>query len=245
MSSSQPNTLLDMPFHCYLALCCRVALLAIEAVIALTLCMGWQYVLLKTANSEHIRRFSVFLALPSATIRAMAMRQGIVDDDDCAEEVDDDDMEEAIAAEAAAAAAGRASQAKSVRMDAAAPHHVTPTQAAPRPCIHLPLSVQSTRTADCAICCLDTCHCICCLHTSLASLRASADLTTGVLSFQHADFRAMSAWYVLQPSPYTLLHIMHASQPNHRALSCRQNLMQSSTLVHHAPNPLLQPQTMP
>ncbi len=98
-----------------------MVLLALEAVIALLLCMGWQYVLLKTANSEHIRRFSVFLALPSATIRAMAMRQGLVDDDDIADDADDEEMEEAIAAEAAAAAAGRASQAKSVRMDAAAP----------------------------------------------------------------------------------------------------------------------------
>ncbi len=54
---------------------CRVVLLVVETGCVLLSCMAWEYVLAKLANAEHIRRFSVFLALPSATIRAMALKQ--------------------------------------------------------------------------------------------------------------------------------------------------------------------------
>lgn len=37
--------------------------------------MIYEFILIKAANSEAMKRFSVFLALPSATIRSMASRQ--------------------------------------------------------------------------------------------------------------------------------------------------------------------------
>jgi hypothetical protein len=40
--------------------------------------MAYQAVLVKAAGNQHMRRFSAFLALPSATIRLMASRQLVV-----------------------------------------------------------------------------------------------------------------------------------------------------------------------
>jgi hypothetical protein len=64
--------------------------------------MAYELYLLQRCNVSHMRLFSVFLALPSATVRLMAARQLQVDDDS-REEVDEDDME---LAEAAAAGVG-------------------------------------------------------------------------------------------------------------------------------------------
>jgi hypothetical protein len=55
-------------------------------------CMAYEFYLLQRCNVSHMRLFSVFLALPSATVRLMAARQLQVDDDS-REEVEDDDME--------------------------------------------------------------------------------------------------------------------------------------------------------
>eukprot|EP00877_Chromochloris_zofingiensis_P013211 jgi/Chrzof1/8143/UNPLg00190.t1 len=71
------------------------------------------------ATAQHMRRFSVFLALPSATIRAMAARVCQVDEDDKSD-VDEDDME--MMAEAAAQnKAAEDKKHKSVRVSVAGP----------------------------------------------------------------------------------------------------------------------------
>jgi hypothetical protein len=67
--------------------------------------MAYEFWLLQRCNVSHMRLFSVFLALPSATVRLMAARQLQVDDDS-REEVDEDEMDLAEAAGAGAAAAG-------------------------------------------------------------------------------------------------------------------------------------------
>jgi hypothetical protein len=40
--------------------------------------LAYQLYLVRSANLQHMRRFSVFLALPSAAVRAMATRQLVV-----------------------------------------------------------------------------------------------------------------------------------------------------------------------
>jgi hypothetical protein len=40
--------------------------------------MVYQFLLVRTVNTQHMKRFSVFLALPSATIRIMAARRMVV-----------------------------------------------------------------------------------------------------------------------------------------------------------------------
>lgn len=40
--------------------------------------MAYQFFLVRSVNVQHMRRFSVFLALPSATIRIMASKQMVV-----------------------------------------------------------------------------------------------------------------------------------------------------------------------
>lgn len=42
--------------------------------------LSYQYWLVRCANYQHMKRFSVFLALPSAAIRIMATRQMMVSD---------------------------------------------------------------------------------------------------------------------------------------------------------------------
>jgi hypothetical protein len=97
-------------------------------------CMAYEFYLLQRCNVAHMRLFSVFLALPSATVRLMASRQLQVDDDS-REEVDEDDMEAlpdtaAVATDGnaaddtgaeAAADGNKAKKQKSVRLDAGLP----------------------------------------------------------------------------------------------------------------------------
>ncbi|KAI8467685.1 MAG: hypothetical protein J3K34DRAFT_523567 [Monoraphidium minutum] len=95
-------------------------------VLLIVLCMVYQFFLVRSANAQHMRRFSVFLALPSATVRIMASRQIVVEDDGNEEGDDDDEMEMAgaatqggatVAASTAGGAGGDAKAApKSVRM---------------------------------------------------------------------------------------------------------------------------------
>eukprot|EP00877_Chromochloris_zofingiensis_P002757 jgi/Chrzof1/12482/Cz06g35270.t1 len=58
-----------------------IVLLVIEAVLCQLFCMVYSYMILVLANTQHMKLFSVFLLLPSATIRAMAARPCQVDDD--------------------------------------------------------------------------------------------------------------------------------------------------------------------
>jgi hypothetical protein len=76
----------------------------LQALVVQLGCMAYEFYLLQRCNVSHMRLFSVFLALPSATVRLMAARQLQVDDDS-REEVDEDDMELAEAAAGAAAGA--------------------------------------------------------------------------------------------------------------------------------------------
>ncbi|KAI8474715.1 MAG: hypothetical protein J3K34DRAFT_518018 [Monoraphidium minutum] len=69
-----------------------VVLLVVEAICVQMTCMACLTMLIKAANGQHMRRFSVFLALPSATLRIMASRQLMVDDD-CAAVEDDEELE--------------------------------------------------------------------------------------------------------------------------------------------------------
>lgn len=39
------------------------------------LCIGYEFFLLKLSQQQHMKRFSAFLGLPSATLRIMATRQ--------------------------------------------------------------------------------------------------------------------------------------------------------------------------
>jgi len=43
-----------------------------------TLIIAFQFIITKAADAQHMKRYSVFLALPSATVRAMATRQRAV-----------------------------------------------------------------------------------------------------------------------------------------------------------------------
>lgn len=49
--------------------------LLMQAVIIQLVCMVYEFYLLQRCNVSHLRMFSVFLALPSATVRLMAQRQ--------------------------------------------------------------------------------------------------------------------------------------------------------------------------
>jgi hypothetical protein len=64
----------------------------VQALIVQLGCMAYEFYLLQRCNVSHMRLFSVFLALPSATVRLMAARQLQVDDDS-REEVEDDDID--------------------------------------------------------------------------------------------------------------------------------------------------------
>ena len=83
-----------------------LALLFLEAIVVQALGMARQFALVRGANAQHMRRFSVFLALPSATIRVMSTRRVAVDDDDDADDGEDDDELE-VAAAATTARGGR------------------------------------------------------------------------------------------------------------------------------------------
>ena len=50
----------------------------LQAILVQMSCMGYEFVLLKLCNLQHMRRMSVFLALPSATIRGMTNRPCLV-----------------------------------------------------------------------------------------------------------------------------------------------------------------------
>jgi hypothetical protein len=52
----------------------------LQAILVQMSCMGYEFVLLKLCNLQHMRRFSVFLALPSATIRGMTNKPCLVGD---------------------------------------------------------------------------------------------------------------------------------------------------------------------
>ncbi|GBF92718.1 hypothetical protein Rsub_05087, partial [Raphidocelis subcapitata] len=69
-----------------------IVLLVVETLCVQITCMALLTLLVRSANGQHMRRFSVFLALPSATLRAMASRQLVVDDDAGAAE-DDEELE--------------------------------------------------------------------------------------------------------------------------------------------------------
>ncbi|WIA34679.1 hypothetical protein OEZ86_012993 [Tetradesmus obliquus] len=111
-----------------------IILLIIEVVVVQLGCMAYEFYLLQRCNVSHMRLFSMFLALPSATVRLMAARQLQVDDDS-REEVDEDELEAlpetaatategdgANGADVAAADGGeKKSKQKSVRLDAGLP----------------------------------------------------------------------------------------------------------------------------
>jgi hypothetical protein len=80
-------------------------LFRLQALVVQLGCMAYEFYLLQRCNVSHMRMYSVFLALPSATVRLMASRQLQVDDDS-REEVDEDDMELAEAAAGAGGAGG-------------------------------------------------------------------------------------------------------------------------------------------
>ncbi|KIY98973.1 hypothetical protein MNEG_8988 [Monoraphidium neglectum] len=69
-----------------------VVLLVVETLCVQMTCMGLLTLLIRAANAQHMHRFSVFLALPSATLRIMASRQLMVDDD-CGAAEDDEELE--------------------------------------------------------------------------------------------------------------------------------------------------------
>ncbi|WIA20263.1 hypothetical protein OEZ85_006098 [Tetradesmus obliquus] len=110
-----------------------IVMMVVEALVVQLGCMVHQAYLLQRCNMAHMRVFSVFLALPSATVRIMATQQMQVDEEDGADAGSEDDFELGDMAGAAAAgdaedsgagagaAAGAASskRQKSVRMDVA------------------------------------------------------------------------------------------------------------------------------
>lgn len=69
-------------------------------------CLFYEAVLVQRCNMLHMRLFSVFLVLPSATVRLMVQQPLKVDEDVAAAADDDDDLE--LSDVAAAAAAGEA-----------------------------------------------------------------------------------------------------------------------------------------
>lgn len=62
-----------------------------QTVVVQLSCMVYEFVLVQHVNVAHMRLFSVFLALPSATVRLLAQRRMAIDDDDNKAELDDDD----------------------------------------------------------------------------------------------------------------------------------------------------------
>jgi hypothetical protein len=52
--------------------------LLLQAIMVQMICIMYEFVLLKMCNLQHMKRFSVFLALPSATIRSMTARPCVV-----------------------------------------------------------------------------------------------------------------------------------------------------------------------
>ncbi|GBF97004.1 hypothetical protein Rsub_09801 [Raphidocelis subcapitata] len=75
-----------------------IVLLVVEALAVQLACMAYQFLLVRAVNAQHMRRFSVFLALPSATVRVMAARRMVVDDDG-AEDADEEEEMEALTAQ--------------------------------------------------------------------------------------------------------------------------------------------------
>eukprot|EP00775_Hariotina_reticulata_P007054 gene7054-7268_t len=68
-----------------------IVLLLVETVVVQLSCMVYEFVLVQQVNVAHMRLFSVFLALPSATVRFLAQQRMAVDDDDNKAELDDED----------------------------------------------------------------------------------------------------------------------------------------------------------
>lgn len=52
-----------------------VVLLVLEALVVQMSCLAYEFRLVQRCNVSHMRLFSVFLALPSATVRIMTQRQ--------------------------------------------------------------------------------------------------------------------------------------------------------------------------
>jgi hypothetical protein len=113
--------------------CFAFTMLFLQAAAVQLGCMAYEFWLLQRCNVSHMRLFSVFLALPSATVRLMAARQLQVDDDS-REEVDEDDMDALPDTAAAtegdgaegidagvAGGGGKDKKQKSVRLDAGLP----------------------------------------------------------------------------------------------------------------------------
>eukprot|EP00879_Flechtneria_rotunda_P022137 GHRR01023358.1.p1 GENE.GHRR01023358.1~~GHRR01023358.1.p1 ORF type:complete len:763 (+),score=195.35 GHRR01023358.1:255-2291(+) len=92
-------------------------LLVAEFVFIALAVIAWQLDLVRQVAGQRMACFSVFLALPTATLRALVTAPCQVDDDDAASEADDDDLadlaETTTAAEGAASGGGKT---KSVRM---------------------------------------------------------------------------------------------------------------------------------
>eukprot|EP00775_Hariotina_reticulata_P001355 gene1355-1696_t len=115
-----------------------VALLVIEALLVSVTAMGYEFLLLKSVDVEAMKRFSVFLTLPTAIIRNMASRMMPVDDDDTSD-VDEDELETIHAASNTAGAGDEkqaggkepveAKQSKSVRVRVAADEAVPDKEA--------------------------------------------------------------------------------------------------------------------
>eukprot|EP00878_Enallax_costatus_P032405 GHUV01035610.1.p1 GENE.GHUV01035610.1~~GHUV01035610.1.p1 ORF type:complete len:363 (+),score=121.72 GHUV01035610.1:211-1299(+) len=119
------DTFVDYSWHNMLSLGRVIIILAVVEVVLIQLsCIVYEFFLLQKCNVSHMRLFSVFLALPSATIRLMAQRQLQVDDNagDALDDDDDDlDLEPAAATAAdltAAANTAEADKKKSVRLAA-------------------------------------------------------------------------------------------------------------------------------
>eukprot|EP00878_Enallax_costatus_P005349 GHUV01005618.1.p1 GENE.GHUV01005618.1~~GHUV01005618.1.p1 ORF type:complete len:894 (+),score=279.19 GHUV01005618.1:728-3409(+) len=73
-----------------------IMLMVAEVAIVQMACILWQFVVLKLASNQSMRRFSVFLALPSATVRILASQSCQVEDDSKHDENEDDDLDVAL-----------------------------------------------------------------------------------------------------------------------------------------------------
>ncbi len=69
---------------------CRCFTPILQLGVLQTVSIAYEYTMLCVCNAQRLRAYGVFLALPSATNRAMASRPCQVDDEE-AEEVDEDE----------------------------------------------------------------------------------------------------------------------------------------------------------
>ncbi|GBF95600.1 hypothetical protein Rsub_08582 [Raphidocelis subcapitata] len=68
-----------------------IVMLVVEAVLFQSAVVAAEFLAAKASDAQHMRRYAVFLALPSATLRAMSTRVRAVDDEVQDEAEDDDD----------------------------------------------------------------------------------------------------------------------------------------------------------